>query len=76
MFRTSVMLSEGNTISRSDISMCDLLEPRPPGRKSLEISVSGTSAESHIWAETKLAMIRFRNLGLGPILVWSCDVIG
>jgi hypothetical protein len=76
MFRISVMLSEGNTISRSDISMCDLLEPRPFGRKSLEISVSGTSAESHLGAEAKLAIITVRNLGPGPILVWNCDVIG
>ena len=76
MFRTSVMLSEGNTISRSDISMCELLEPRPFGLKSLEIPVSGISAESHLGAEAKPAIIRFRNLGLGPILVWNCDVIG
>jgi len=76
MFHTSVMLSEGNTIHRGDISMCEFAEPRPFGRRSLEISVSGTSAEGQLGAEPKLAIIRFHNLGVRPILVSNCDVIG
>jgi hypothetical protein len=65
MFRTSVMLPEGNMILRSDISVFDLLEPRLFGRKSLGISVSGTSGESYLGADAYLAIIRFRNPALG-----------
>jgi hypothetical protein len=67
---------EGNTIYCGDISMCEFVRALDPLDAGAWKFPRVQARLRQLIAEPKLAIIRFRSLGLRPILALNCDVIG